>query len=509
MPVHHEHLAGDEDGTNSHVPSWQICSFESFMELYDLANNVKRLELHRNDGSNKSTQSDHVPMAFIGKPLIYELSMKNQLSATGQVRFNVLWLSPTVFISPLQFDMNSTLASDYIVELCVRACPKLGGRCKLNVYSVSSFNVGVQHGGPSLLPFGFLRSMTKRLPDNYFSRICLFQKEIPPALRLEFLSIFPSYPTEPQSCQRRRGRTVCVFVDPPNTEQSSAILSSHLLTVNSLYLDLDGCIASNSAHLRPTWNVALRESRTLRHVCLSSSFIQAVWSEHDIPFTTNSNIESLIILLVTDRPALTFFLDGVARNDGIKSLYIYCYPLNQETQHEVAYLIRSVLPDHPSLKEVSISLNGFDHLVHDRALDHFVSYFAEWKMLAKRVNLVHFSIVHSHSRWPVQRGALFRDWWDKDMIPWWDKNMIPFVVLNWYKNEMKQSKSSWGVPQQARPSDSKQLPCNLSLQVLGVIRGNVYREVTSQVAVSDPTTTNCTILFEMLHGYLYLPKTTL
>jgi hypothetical protein len=316
------------------------------------------------------------------------------------------------------------------------------------MYSILSFNAGVQHEGPSLLPFSFLRSMTKRLPDNYFSDVHLFQRDIPPAHCLEFLLIFPSYPTGWQSCQRRRGRTVCAFLDPPNSAQSSAILSSHLLTVNSLCLDLDAHIASNSAHLLATWNAALRESQTLRHVWLSSSFIQAVWSEDDIPFTTNSNIESLRILLVTDRPALTFFLDGVARNDGIKSLYIDCFPLDQENQHELSYLICTVLPDHPSLKEVSISLKEFD-LVYERSLDQFVSCFAEWKMLAKHINLVHFSIVHSHARTP--RHAWFRDWWDKDMIPWWDKSMIPFVVLNWYKNEKKQSKSSWRLPQQARP----------------------------------------------------------
>jgi hypothetical protein len=104
--------------------------------------------------------------------------MKNQLSATGQVRFNVLWLSPTVFISPLQFEKSSTLAYDYSVRLYVQA-RKLGESCNLNVHSISSFNVGVQQEGPSLLPFGFLRSMTTRLPDNFFSDVYLFQRDIP------------------------------------------------------------------------------------------------------------------------------------------------------------------------------------------------------------------------------------------------------------------------------------------------------------------------------------------
>jgi hypothetical protein len=91
---------------------------------------------------------------------------------------------------------------------------------------------------------------------------------------------------------------------------------------------------------------------------------------------------------------------------------------------------------------------------------------------------------------------------------WWDKIVIPIVAMNWHTNE-KKSKSPLRLPQQARPSDSKQLPCNRLLQLLAVIRGHVYREVTSQVAISDPTTANASILFEMLHGHLCSTKTML
>jgi hypothetical protein len=57
LPVHREHLTGDEDATNSYVPSWEFGNFESFMELYDLANNFKLLELPTDQRKQKINSS--------------------------------------------------------------------------------------------------------------------------------------------------------------------------------------------------------------------------------------------------------------------------------------------------------------------------------------------------------------------------------------------------------------------------------------------------------------------
>jgi hypothetical protein len=86
--------------------------------------------------------------------------------------------------------------------------------------------------------------------------------------------------------------------------------------------------------------------------------------------------------------------------------------------------------------------------------------------------------------------------------------MAPILVMNWYRNDQKQSENGLTESQQRFPSDSI-LPTSLLLQALAVNRGNVYRMVTTQVAVSDPTTANASILFEILRAHLHLPKSVL
>jgi hypothetical protein len=504
LPAHHEKMADDE----CCVPSWQICSFESLTKAFDLSVHYKPLKLHSNNGSKESMRIDHVPVAFVGKPLFCEHSTRNQPSAIEHPMFNVVWLSPTVFISPLFLETNSVLASDYRVILSVSPEVGLGWSANFHVYTMSAFEVGPGRQEMSPLPFAFLRSMTKSLPIDYFSSISVswyqaraLGRDLLPSLCLEFLSIFPLTATEPQSYKQRLGRTRCVFSDPLNREQFSAILSSSLLTENSLCLDLaGGSHWDDTTHLVPGWNAALRESRTLRHVFLPWKLSRAVWDKHDVPFTINSCIESLSMLPIGFRDALPFFLDGVARNDGIKSIYMEYCTLHEECRCEISYLFSKVLPKHPSLKEVSISIQSYG-LRNERPLDRFLPFFAEWTVAAKRINLVRFSFTYSHWSEPVLPSTLFHDWWDM--------NMAPILVMNWYRNDQKQSENGLTESQQRVPSNAIHLPKNLLFQALAVNRGNVYRMVTTQVAVSDPTTANASILFEILRGHLHLPKSLL
>jgi hypothetical protein len=380
----------------------------------------------------------------------------------------------------------------------------------VEVYSISSFKAGLQQQEPPSLPLAFVRLMTKSLPANYFSDACLSwrQAEFPSALCVEFLSIFP-FATAGQQSQRscqglRPKQTSCTFSRLLNSEQIHAVLSDHhdLLTNDSIRLGLSclsqlGCgETSTPRHLIPNLhacNDSLRESRTLRHVTLPFMFVADVWTSNDVPFTVNPSILSLALDLPCSCPCLPFFLDGVAVNHGIKSVFIHHWQLEERSVLDLSYLLVNVLPGHPSLKEVSISVQDCD-LINERPLDRFLPFFSEWSMAAKQINLVHFSFVHSHWSLPVLPSTLFHDWWDK--------NMAPILAMNWYKDNQKQSENVLTESQQRFPSDSIHLPTNVLLQVLAGNRGNVYRMVTTQVAVSDPTTANASILFELLRGHL-------
>jgi hypothetical protein len=497
VPFHYESV--DE------VPSWQIDTFEELTKLcvLDRSYQENRLKLHRSVGRSKSKKSGHVPVSFIGKPQLYEHSMSSHVSNTAECpRFNVLWLSPTVFISPLVLEMDSGLASDDCVRpLVIRNAESIYD-ANLEVYSISAFKKRARQQDLSPLPFVFLRSMIKKVPVHFFSdihfdwnRTIARGRDFPPSLCLEFLSIFPSSSTETQAYQERRDRTRCTFYSPLNKQQSRAILSSPLLTDNGLCLNLPmgGSFGEESVHKIPAWNAAFRESRTLRHVHLPSDLSEAVWDKKVIPFTSNSCIESLTMWTDRHHRGLTFILDGITTNAGIKCVNITHSTLAQPDLQVISYLLCKVLPGHPSLKEVFISVKGKE----DPGLDRFVPFFAEWSAATNRINLVHFSIVHSNWRVPVLPSPLFQEWWDK--------NMVPILARNWYKNEQQKSKMTLTKSPQMVSSDSMQERSNLLLQVQGVNRGNVYRMITAQVAISDPTTANAGLLFEMLQGHFCLP----
>jgi hypothetical protein len=485
VPAHHEHV--DE------APSWQIDSFEKLTKVCDLERTYEQncVKLRRSSRGRKSKQSDHVSVPFIGKPLVYESHLSTEAKCP---RFTVLWLSPTVFVSPLIFEMESALASDYSVRPLGNWDAENTCNANFEVYSISTFVSRARQQDLSPLPFAFLRSMIKKLPVDFFS--CIFlqwdrraaqERGFPPSLCLEFLSIFPPSSTSTQSLQQRRGRTRCVFLSPLNNQQTCAILSSPLLTDNVLCLDLMGGIQNVTA-----WNAVLGESRTLRHVYLPSKLSEAVWDKNFVPFTANPCIESLAMMVQGHHPGLTFFLDGITTNHGIECLNITHSTLVQPDLQAISYLLSKVLPGHPSLKEVFVVVKG-----EDPGLDRFLPFFTEWSAVTKRINLVHFSIVHHNWSDPVLPSPMFQEWWDK--------NMVPVLAINWYKNEQQKSKTSLVGSQQTAPSDSIQVPSNLLLQVQGVNRGNVYRMVTEKVAISNPATANAGLLFEMLQGHFCLP----
>jgi hypothetical protein len=512
VPVRDAHAAA-ENGTTFRAPSWQIVSFESFAQSYDLSYQHYCLKLHREEGRKRSKQDDiFVPVSSIGKPLIYgyEYSFMNEFCAVGKFRFNILWLSPTIFVSSLFLETNSGRQYDYDVKL--RIHPKVGitGDVDLNVYSVSSFTLGAQQQEPSSLPFSFLRSMIKRLPVDSFSHAFLSwrQAEFPSALCVDFLSIFPFTSADQQSQRSnqplRLERTRVDVSRLLNSEQLHAVLSNQhdLLTNDNICLELSCCAQlgyvphSTPSHLFPdlhACNDALRESRTLRHVSLPFMFVADAWTSNDVPFTVNPSILSLTLDLPCSRPGLHFFLDGVTMNHGIKSVFIHHFHFDERSVLDLSYLLVNILPGHPSLKEVSISIRNYE-LRNERPLNRFVPFFSEWNVAAKQINLVHFSFTYSHWSEPVLPSTLFHDWWDR--------NMAPILVMNWYKDDRKQSENLLTDSQQWVPSNSIHLPTNLLLQALAVNGGNVYRMVTTQVAVSDPTTANASILYEMLRSHL-------
>jgi hypothetical protein len=123
-----------------------------------------------------------------------ESDTAGKVTPDGRVDFDILWLSPTVFICSLEFERQG----DYLPNDCqiaiglnVENDEKI---FQFNAYSLSSLFPG-ELDEPSLLPFQFLQHVTALLPVNYFDEILLFRlcrHRCPIDHMLQFLAIVPS-----------------------------------------------------------------------------------------------------------------------------------------------------------------------------------------------------------------------------------------------------------------------------------------------------------------------------
>jgi hypothetical protein len=113
--------------------------------------------------------------------------------------FDVLWLTPRVFIARRGFSIDYKALYDYIVRLEGRASSDF------YVYQLSSFlDPRVYLSSPSV-PFAFLCHLMELLHADYFDIICLEVPPnwpLPPALYEQFLSIIP-HKASPMTTENR------------------------------------------------------------------------------------------------------------------------------------------------------------------------------------------------------------------------------------------------------------------------------------------------------------------
>jgi hypothetical protein len=109
---------------------------------------------------NTTTTDDRTFCSLSWQPLL-------DFSETG---INILWLSSTIFISPILFLPDNDVAlHEYSISFQDRTDDSL---TKCFVYSLSSFHGGTVRA-PSLLPLLFLTHLTATLPVDYFFRLFL------------------------------------------------------------------------------------------------------------------------------------------------------------------------------------------------------------------------------------------------------------------------------------------------------------------------------------------------
>jgi hypothetical protein len=437
-------------------------------------------------------------------------SPDEQGSVSGQFPFHVLWLSPTVFISSIDFISTDLFLHDYHLSL-------ICGNHFMTIfaYSMSAFQQRAKRQPPSPLPICFLRRLASRLPINYFRDIFLQWKEVKlsPSLICLFLSILPSASAQaatltqtpgPQVPCRRNYRqlTNLRILNVLNNKQRLAVLSQrHDLLKNdnirfelACKIDIRDCSPHEAKSALTSSNTALRKSPNVRHLQVDEGSVASMLHENEIPFSTNPCIESMSVDVQRGKPCMLPFYDGLESNQTIKHLYIRT---RQGFSHApMRYFLRNVLPAHPSLEVVHISFT--EHLeAPGDLLEQLLPFFTAIGDDIYSFNLLHFSIVNTFltktRAEEIVPSSCFQEWWDK--------RMVPVLALNWYLDQLKKQQALTG-PLYSEPHCSllDSHHAHLSLKVLQLNRGIAYHMTTTHSRLSNMSSSNATVLFRLLHG---------
>jgi hypothetical protein len=156
---------------------------------------------------------DVVEVEFVTPSGIFPREFRwEALQSSYKAKITVLWLSPTVFVSPLVLcdehegefsfycSIEFLLQKENIVRRRQQIVEYTQTTVKFLVYSLSSFLEG-EVDEPSLLPFQFFRHVTALLPVNYFDgigldRIGAHPERCPLDHLLQFLKIVPTGSTQ-------------------------------------------------------------------------------------------------------------------------------------------------------------------------------------------------------------------------------------------------------------------------------------------------------------------------
>jgi hypothetical protein len=149
---------------------------------------------------------------------------------------DVLWLSPTVFLSPLQISVQEEegpvprVFYDCAIDFLLREEENTEKSVVFRVYSLSSLLLE-DRDEPSLLPFQFLQHVTALLPANYFSSIVLRRvvraaQRCPSDHLLQFLAAVPNGPIQ-EATLGGRSTSVVLFGGGSITRDEFAAILSH------------------------------------------------------------------------------------------------------------------------------------------------------------------------------------------------------------------------------------------------------------------------------------------
>jgi hypothetical protein len=465
-------------------------TFDQFCRCYD--GRSVRLFLSKYD------EKSFLKTCYLAKPEFRVADTSLDTMAREGVKFCILWLTETIFISSVHW--TSWSHRDQIYDYQITLTPWHSSEAiVVHVYTLSSFG-GLKgprrEAPPSLDPISFLASMATQQRDGYFRKVRV-QRRNDISIPLEkFLEIIP---TNKDKGWRRpphsRALTLVEFFDAFRLQDIVAALS---------YCEEHNVAVRHFLHLKEldtNVNAVLRECPHLHHIDIrgwiygsTERLLRINLEKGEIPFTENHHIESITIEISFWKD-VSPFLKGAAVNRGLKHLYIMCRYWQESLLQDVALFLGS-LSKSSSLQEIIVAcpLRPFSK-------SQPLSKILDARCVSSATKLHHFSVVaakwNEDSFWAMHG-------FDKAMVnsDVWDRLDSPRLSLNWYSNYLAQR-------QERRPGSrisaavKETIAAVVPWKVRAVNLGIVYHKTTYHTP-HDMSTANATVLFALLYNDIIL-----
>jgi hypothetical protein len=424
---------------------WMGCQL--FPLTYEMFHFV--IDTHQRTRTYSFLEGEHATRKVVAIP-----PSRRVMSYDREKSINVLWLSPTVFISSRLYEFP--LSFTYTIWLTPRHSSLLGG-LTLHVYFIDKIFPALlsQKGMPSSLKVvcQFLRHVTASLPLDYFYDIALEGPLDATAVHC-FLSIIPPkqellpqhlLPAQYDNRTKMRLRGKCTMSLLKGLEDMC--VPKHV-RVDLFHLEIPLDLLENT-------NSILRNMQGIAHITIPQAM--QVFNSKSSSFTANGSIQSVVIWHCYNEIISTNLLHGIKKNPGMRSLAVHL--IGNQQQQNICTLCRKALDGNAGLSFLTIT---FDHIGNKRRRVPF-----------DFCDFLFMELASCKHGWKLQSLLVdttsFSDYQGNDVF---DRFVLPLLFVNWFCHYRQHALM-------VKPD------AFLTASILAINRGVVARQVTNVIVVNS------------------------
>jgi hypothetical protein len=444
---------------------------------------VKQTFVDGNNSNHRQSSSTSTTTIINASPASPRPSFHEQNS------IDILWLSPTVFISTHLYQFPSSVSSPLCMIELISRDSKTDAVIRVYTVDTDGDNNNIDnhphHSTPALsVVCLFLQRLLASVPIDYFAQIKLWQPPrapLPPMAELRtFLSIIPpnathlhqtvvSVPMDEITSFRLGGECdISVFKD-----LATMMMNHHVrLDMWSLHLP---CQQLEEA------NTILRDMQNIPHITVPMGLND--FNSQDMSFTCNANLQSITVSLIDEDVISTTLLNGIKCNPQLVTFRLNMYGKNM--QQNIQNLCCYALDGNTSLSRLVVYIDYDEDEDDDReSIDD--SNNSRITVPFRPLDMLFTEVASCKNGWNMQCIHVTKAY---GVLPAsneiYEKSVAPILSLNRYLHEKLQSESM--------------SVANLSQTIARVNNGELLRKVSNQ-PVNNTIPSNASVIYHLLRN---------